>query len=239
MLANSRSAAMVPTALSAQPELMAQACTQGRSPLQVCRAASPVHTPKRNRALLAPPVNTLAAVRQCVLAGGVVRLDCDSLPHSSTAATSFEAHCSACGSLTAEPDRWRSVRYFGAAESSGGTMGHADLLEDQLRVCRLQLVDVPRLPPINTQHSTVGCCASVSVGAVAQHRCGRAANAHTYLVVAALHVRRRAHVVPEGDRPVRADVLLAAQHVNPAEPVVPLHGANQPDAYAPRSSLRY
>lgn len=170
---------MVPTALSAQPELMAQACTQGRSPLQVCRAASPVHTPKRNRALLASPVNTLAAVRQCVLAGGVVRLDCDSLPHSSTAATSFEAHCSACGSLTAEPDRWRSVRYFGAAESSGGTMGHADLLEDQLRVCRLQLVDVPRLPPINTQHSTVGCCASVSVGAVAQHRCGRAANAHS------------------------------------------------------------
>ena len=107
-------------------------------------------------------------------------------------------------------------------------MGHADLLEDQLCVCRLQLVDVPRLPPINTQHSTVGCCASVSVGTVAQYRCGRAANAHTYLVVAALHVRRRAHVVPEGDRPVRADVLLAAQHVNPAEPVVPLHGYSQP-----------
>jgi hypothetical protein len=78
-----------------------------------------------------------------------------------------------------QPDRWRSVRYFGAAESSGGTMGHADLLEDQLCVCRLQLVDVPRLSPINTQHSTVGCCASVSVGTVAQHRCGRAANAHS------------------------------------------------------------
>ena len=81
-----------------------------------------------------------------------------------------------CMRLAHEPD---SGIVFGTSgppslrEGQGG--GRADLLEDQLRMCCLQLVDVPSLPPINTQRlAAAHQCAS----ALSQYRCGRGANAH-------------------------------------------------------------